>query len=113
MVMEKAIRQKEIRQRLNFDCDCIACVNDFPKLKVYKFIQAYRCVNPMDHNKLLEAFNVEEIKRLIPKYITFLNANAHKYPGTHTVTAEQLLHEFFRLVYRDSVPFSEKIRLQL
>lgn len=113
MIMDRATRQREIRNRLKFTCDCVACVENYPMTKTYKFVQTYRFINPLDHNQLCDDYKVDDIKRLIPKYCKFLTANSKKYPNNHTNTAEEMLYEMFRLAYTEAVPLAEKIRLQL
>lgn len=111
--MNRESRQKYMRERLNFTCDCLACVEDYPVLPAYEMFQSYGMVDLVNHFKLCDDYQFDVVKTLIPKYCEFLTQKSAEYPLNYTATAEEVLLELFELVYTDAVPLTEKIRLEM
>lgn len=111
--MNRVTRITEIYKRFRFGCNCDACSKNYPMLSQSDWLKTYMFIDSLKHYKLCVDYKIDAVKTLIPKYCDFLTVNSEKYPFNHTVVAEKLLYEFFKMAYTDVVPLAEKIRLQL
>lgn len=97
-----------------FECDCIACVRNYPEFKFEEMAKNYAFIKPVLHMALCREYEVDVIKQLIPKYRDFLNANSKEhYPNNHTNVAEGLLMQFWDVVYSDKMALGAKQKLGL
>lgn len=111
-ICDQKERHHDIQRNFSFHCDCMACIKNYPQLKLKNSTKCHDFIKPDLHMFLISNYKIDVIKRLIPKYCDYLNAKSTpNFPNDFTNVAEEILSQFWDVVYTKKISLATRIRI--